>query len=331
MHLEGSLEPGLLLELAARNNIKLPSPEEDAAYTSEATLLERYKNFSCLDDFLHYYFIGMSALIKEEDFEALAWAYYQRAKADGVAHAEVFFDPQVHMERGVAYDTVVSGFTKAGKRAETELGLTNELIVCFLRHMPVKSAEELYQVALPDLKSKKVLGIGLSSSELGNRPEQFKDIYLDAEKYGIRRTAHGGEEGDVTYMSAAVDECHVERIDHGIKLVQDPALMKEYAERKIMLTMCPLSNVRLRCVKSVAETPVRTYLDAGVSFSINSDDPAYFGGYILDNYCAVQDAFNLTHQEWKTVVTNSIEGSWCSAARKEEMKASLEKVMKEFA
>ena len=326
MHLEGSLEPALLFKLANENGIELPS-DTDPAFASVDSLLERYKHFTSLDDFLHYYFIGMSSLKKEADFETLAWEYFVRAKADGVMHAEVFMDPQIHAERGVEYSTVVDGFTTACKRAETELGITTELIVCFMRHLPVSSAETLYQKALPDLRSGRVSGIGLSSAEKGNPPALFKSIYASAGTEGIRRTAHAGEEADVSYMRDALESLSIQRVDHGIKLVDDLDLMAEYVAKNILVTMCPLSNVRLQCVKDVKELPIRAYLDNRVRFSINSDDPAYFGAYILDNYCAVQEAFGLDMEEWTSIITASIHGSWCSEARKEEMFAVFADVL----
>jgi adenosine deaminase len=328
MHLEGSLEPSLLFQLAKENGIHLPS-DEDPAFASVDSLLERYKHFTSLDDFLHYYFIGMSALRKQSDFEALAWQYFVRAKADGVIHAEVFFDPAAHTERGVEYATVVDGFTAACKRAETELGITTELIICFLRHMPVSIAEATYQTALPDLKSGRLSGIGLSSTEKGNPPNLFKSIYASAEAEGIRRTAHAGEEADVSYMRDALESLHIQRADHGIKLVDDLSLMADYVKNRILITMCPLSNLRLQCVKDIKELPIRAYLNNRVRFSINSDDPAYFGGYILDNYCAVQEAFELDVEEWTSIIMASIQGSWCSEARKDEMFAIYADVLEE--
>lgn len=182
-------------------------------------------------------------------------------------HAEVFFDPQAHLERNVSYSTVVNGFTAACKRAQTELGISTELIPCILRHLPFASAWDMYNQALPDFQSGAVAGIGLSSTEKGNRPGQFKDIFADAEAKGIRRTAHAGEEGDVSYMREALEVIHVQRVDHGIKLADDPQLMAEFARLKILITVCPISNVELRCVKSVKELPLRVFLDAGVKFS----------------------------------------------------------------
>jgi adenosine deaminase len=274
---------------------------------------------------------SQSTLIKDTDFETLAWEYFLKAKRDGVMHAEIFFDPQAHVERGVAYSTVVHGLTAACKKAQTELGITVELIPCILRHLPLSSAWEMYKQALPDLQSGTVAGLGLSSTELGNRPGQFKEIYADAEAKGIRRTAHAGEEGDVSYMREALEVIHVQRVDHGIKLADDPELMAEFARKKILITVCPLSNVELRCVKSVKELPLRTFLDNGVQFSINSDDPSYLGGYILANYCAVQEAFNFSVEDWATIVIASIERSWCSENRKDDMLKLLDKYVKAFA
>jgi adenosine deaminase len=321
LHLEGTLEPPLLLKLARDNEINLPSAESDPAFDSVDSLLKRYAAFTSLDDFLHYYFIGMSVLVHARDFEALAMDYFTRAKRDGVVHAEVFFDPQCH--KGVEYTTIVEGFTKACTRAKAELDMTTELIICFMRHLPCTSAEQLYEHALPDLRSDRLAGIGLSSSEKGNPPRLFKSVYLSAEKEGIRRTAHAGEEADVSYMRGALEDLHVQRVDHGIKLAEDPELLAEFARRKILITMCPLSNVLLRCVEDISQLPIRLYLDKGVKFSINSDDPAYFRAYILDNYCAVQEAFSLTEEEWVGIVTASIEGSWCSDSRKSEMLTML--------
>lgn len=246
-------------------------------------------------------------------------------------HAEVFFDPQAHLERNVSYSTVVNGFTAACKRAQAELGISTELIPCILRHLPLSSAWEMYNQALPHLQSGVVAGLGLSSTEKGNRPGQFKDIYADAEAKGIRRTAHAGEEGDVSYMREALEVLNIQRVDHGIKLADDPELMAEFARKRILVTVCPISNVELRCVKNVKELPLRTFLDHGVKFSINSDDPSYFGGYILANYCAVHEAFDLTVEEWAGIVTASIEGSWCSETRKGEMLKILDSHMKAHA
>jgi adenosine deaminase len=279
---------------------------------------------------LHYYYIGMSVLIDSSDFEALAWDYFQHAAADGVMHAEVFFDPQAHLERGVTYKTALAGFGQARERAEKELGVSSELICCFLRHLPVadsKAAFEMEEVQ-NSFANGQIIGIGLDSSETPFPPELFADIYSKAKSLGMRRTAHAGEEGPSAYIKTSLDELRVERIDHGIRLAEDPELLERVAKEGIMLTVCPMSNVLLRCVTKVSELPIRKFLDAGVRFSINSDDPAYFGNnYILDNYCAVQDAFDLSVAEWTLICENGIRGSWCSEARKENMLARLKSVV----
>ena len=272
----------------------------------------------------------MKCLIHEQDFEQLAWEYFLKAKSDGVVHAEVFFDPQAHTGRGIAYETVVNGFTMACQRAEQELELSTKLILCLLRHLPVKDSIATFEQARIDLESGRLAGLGLDSSEKGFPPGPWKEIYGTAKTKGIRRTAHAGEEGPVEYIREALSELDVERIDHGIRLAEDADLMREVADKNILVTTCPLSNVRLRCVRSVEELPIRTFLDNGVMFSINSDDPAYFGGYILDNYCAVQDAFNLTAIEWGRITIAAVRGSWCDKKRKDFLLGLLNEIMERF-
>lgn len=326
MHLEGSLSPAVLFTLAKRNNITLPV--DDPAFASPEALLARYDRFTSLDDFLHYYYIGMSVLIEASDFEDLAMDYFRHANADGLAHAEVFFDPQAHLSRGISYQTVLSGFTAARKRAEADFGITSELICCFLRHLPVTECVATWKDAdvQASFKDGAVTGIGLDSSEKPFPPELFEEIYAGAKELGIRRTAHAGEEGPAAYISTSLDVLKVERIDHGIRLAEDEQLLDKIAKDGTMLTVCPLSNVLLRCVKEVKEVPIRMFLERGIKFSINSDDPAYFGGYVLDNYCAVQEAFDLSIAEWSGICRAGIEGSWCSQARKDELLARLAKV-----
>ena len=330
MHLEGALTPSLLFTVASRNQISLPAPSNDPAFASVASLLERYNRFTSLDDFLHYYFIGMSCLIHAQDFEDVAWQYFQIAKENGVKHAEVFFDPQAHTSRGVKYEIVVEGFAKACERAQRELDISTKLILCFLRHLPVSEAITIWNGAAGDFKSGRLGGIGLDSSEKGFPPGQWKDIYQEARVGGIRRTAHAGEEGPVEYIREALRDCDVQRIDHGIKLADDAALMKEVAERKILVTMCPLSNLKLQCVKSVRELPIRKFLDAGVQFSINSDDPAYFTSYVQDNYCAVQDSFDLDIDEWVRIAMAAVNGSWCDEERKTILLRKVDDALKAY-
>ena len=328
MHLEGALSPSLLFTLAARNSITIPT--SDPAFASSTALLDRYTRFSSLDDFLHYYFIGITCLIKEQDFEQLAWEYFVKAKSDGVVHAEVFFDPQAHTGRGIAYETVVKGFTTACQRAEQELGLSTNLILCLLRHLSVEESAMTYDQAKLDLETGRLAGLGLDSSEKGFPPGAWKEIYGMAKTKGIRRTAHAGEEGPVEYIREALTELNVERIDHGIRLAEDKLLMQEFAHKRILVTMCPLSNVRLRCVKNVEELPIRIFLDNDVMFSINSDDPAYFGGYIMDNFCAVQEKNNLTPADWQRITEAAVEGSWCEKSRKVDLLRLLNETMVRF-
>ena len=329
MHLEGSLEPDLLFELAARNKIDLP--KDDEAFASIDSLLARYRRFTSLDDFLHYYFIGMTTLVTKDDFEALAYAYFKKAHSQNVVHAEVFFDPQAHTTRGVKFETVLDGFKRAQDRAKEDFELTSELIVCLLRHLPPAECHQAYTEALPDLQNGNIRGLGLSSTEMGNPPHLYKQSYDDAKKHGLRLTAHAGEEADVSYMRSALDDLGCTRIDHGIKLIEDPELLKRFAREKVLVTICPISNVELRCVKNISELPIREYLDAKVPFSINSDDPAYFGGYIQENYCGVQEAFNLSVEEWAEIVMNTITLSWCSEERKDEMLKGLSDALAKYA
>ena len=268
----------------------------------------------------------MNCLIHPIDFEELALDYFGKAKADGVVHAELFFDPQAHTSRGIAYDAIIGGFTAACKKAEESFGITTLLIPCFLRHLPVIDAQKTFDEIKGDLVSGKLAGVGLDSSERGYPPGSWKDIYSQAKALNVRRTAHAGEEGPVDYIREAIRELDVERIDHGIRLAEDPELMHEIAEKRVMVTVCPLSNVRLKCVENVSELPIRQFLDKGIRFSLNGDDPAYFGGYILDNYCAVQDAFDLKLDDWKRIAHGAVDGSWCDEARKKEISYRLEEV-----
>jgi adenosine deaminase len=335
LHLEGCLSPTLFFALSAKNNIPLPSPAEDPAYTSLSTLTARYASFTSLNDFLAYYYRALAVVITSEDFEMLGWEYFSTAGRDGVKHAEVFFDPQSHTSRGIALSTVVSGFSRACARAEKELGITSKLIMCFLRHLPVADAQVTMSDAVAagffDGPNRTIEGVGLDSSEVGFPPELFTSVYQEAKERGVRRTAHAGEEGDPSYISGALDALKVERIDHGIRLIESPTLLQRVVDEEILLTVCPLSNVCLQVVEHVGQLPIREFLEKGVKFSLNSDDPAYFGGYILKNYCAVQDAFDLSVEEWRVIAMNSIKGSWCGEERKEELMGMLEKCLVEFA
>ncbi|KFY17091.1 hypothetical protein V491_05112 [Pseudogymnoascus sp. VKM F-3775] len=316
IHLEGALTPSLVFTLASKNHISLP---DLPIYHSPETLAARYEKFDNLDDFLNIHYANMGVLITEDDFHQLAWSYFLAAHADGVYHAEVFFDPQSHTSRGIDIASVIKGYGSACDRAESELGMTTCLIMCFLRHLPVPSAEETLQSAQKFIHDGTIIGVGLDSSEVGFPPELFTEVFRSAEKAGLRRTAHGGEEGDTSYIKGALTALNVERIDHGIRLTEDPKLMKEIAAKGTLLTICPLSNVYLRTTKSIGSLPLREFLDAGVQFSLNSDDPAYFGGGVLNNYCAVQEAFDFGIDEWKTIAVAGIKGSWIDEQRKQDL------------
>jgi len=274
----------------------------------------------------------MSVLKTEGDFETLAMNYFLRAKADGVHHAELFWDPDAHTIRGVSYETAITGLRRGCLRAEKELGISSLLILCVLRHLPVEAAKSTFDIALKagHFNDGTLGGIGMSGSEQTGKPEDWKDIFTEAKNAGIRRTAHAGEEGPPAFIQMSLDELHVERIDHGRTLAEDFELMKKIAEQKTLVTLCPLSNICLRGVKNMSEMPIRKFLDAKVHFSLNSDDPAYFGGYILDNYCAVQEEFNLSLSEWEDIASYAIEGSWCSEQRKQQLRNVVYKHSHEF-
>lgn len=328
IHIEGSLSPELLFSLSAKNSIALPPVSEDPSFASPEALNERYARFSSLDDFLAYYYIAMRVLVTASDFSDLAYAYLTGAVRDGsVRHAEVFFDPQAHLDRGVAIETVVEGLLDGRRRAEAEFAgrgarrLTAMFIPCLLRHLPVEDSAGCFELMRGKgyFASGQLAGLGLCSTELAKPPENWAGIFAAAGEAGIRRTAHAGEEGPAAYVIAALDGLGAIRIDHGVRAAEDEAVMERLARDGVMLSVCPLSNVKLRGVTKVEEVPIRKFLEKGVRFSINSDDPAYFDGYIQENYCAVQDAFGLNLEEWRTIATNAAEGSWCDQDRKSEI------------
>lgn len=337
VHLEGCLTPELVFDLAKRNGVQLPNPAQQPDFQSPETLRQHYEQFQSLDHFLSYYFLSMSVLKHRADFETLAWSYFCHAYDDGVRHAEVFFDPQEHMQRGVAYETILDGFGEGCRRAERELGMSTKLILCFVRHLPLSNAMKLFELALergdfeatPD-RAARIAGIGCSSSEVGPPKDLFKEIYATARDKGIERTAHAGEEGDPSYIRAALDAYHVQRIDHGTRLVDDPMLVERIAQEGILITICPASNIKLRYMDRVDQLPIRKFLNAGIRFSINSDDPAYFGGFILHNYCAVQEAFDLSVEEWIEIARNSVQGSWAGDQRKAELLQMVDQYVSRF-
>ncbi|WP_374283545.1 adenosine deaminase [Novosphingobium sp.] len=300
LHIEGSLEPELLFELAGRNGVEIPFrtvEEVRAAY-----------RFSNLQDFLDIYYQGMAVLRNEQDFFDLTWAYLERAKSDQVRHVEIFFDPQGHTMRGVAFDTVLSGIERALKAGERELGITYRLIMCFLRHLSEEDAFTALDEAMPHLP--RIHGVGLDSSELGHPPAKFARVFARARELGLHVVAHAGEEGPSEYVSEALDLLQVERIDHGNRALEDPALVRRIADAGLTLTVCPLSNLRLCVIADMAHSPVARMLEQGLKATINSDDPAYFGGYVNDNYRAVTAALGLSAAQIVQLAENSFTGSF---------------------
>ena len=302
LHHEGTLEPELAFALAARNRTRLRHPDLDA--------LRRAYAFRDLQSFLDLYYELTAVLQTPEDFAELADAYFARAAAQGVRHAEVFVDPQAHLSRGVPLEVVMDGLGEAFRGAEARHGLSARIIACFLRDRGPEEAEALLPRLLPyrDL----VIGVGLDSAEVGNPPEPFERVYARAADEGLRRVAHAGEEGPPDYVWSVLDRLGVERVDHGIRSLEDPSLVARLREEQIPLTVCPLSNVALRCVPNLSAHPLRRMLEAGLAVTVNSDDPAYFGGYLHDNVTAVTRALGLTAEHRRRLAENSFRASFLS-------------------
>ena len=321
IHIEGSLEPELMFALSRRNGIRLP-------YASVEALRQAYQ-FRHLQDFLDIYYQGMSVLVTEQDFYDLAWAYLQRAREDNVRHVEMFFDPQGHTARGIAFSTVIGGLHRAVVDAARELGVGASLIMCFLRHLDETDAEKTLDRALAF--KDKIVGVGLDSSELGNPPSKFARVFRRARDEGFFLTAHAGEEGPAAYVWEALDVLGVGRIDHGNHSLDDAALVGRLARERIALTVCPLSNLRLRVIDDLGRHPLRQMMDKGLLVTVNSDDPAYFGGYVNENYRAVSRALGLRRDEIAATVRNGIEASLMTTAEKADALAEVERVLAETA
>ncbi|MEL7449992.1 MAG: adenosine deaminase [Pseudomonadota bacterium] len=320
IHIEGSLEPELMFELAARNGIGLE-------YDSVEALRAAY-DFDSLQSFLDIYYAGAAALIHKKDFYEMTMAYLRRAAADNVRHTELFFDPQTHTERGIAFETVIDGISEALADGERELGVSSELIVCFLRHLSEADAEATLDQALEHRD--RLVGVGLDSSERGHPPEKFARVFKRARDAGLLPVAHAGEEGPPEYIHQALDLLEVRRIDHGVRAEEDPALMARLAESGMPLTVCPLSNVRLAVFERLEQHNLKRMLDAGLTVTVNSDDPAYFGGYMNANFHAVADALDLAPADVVTLARNSITASFASADRKQTMLDELSAVADRF-
>ena len=314
LHIEGSLEPELMFELAQRNNVAIPFASVDKVRAAYA--------FSNLQDFLNIYYQGMGVLHREQDFYDLTAAYLARANADAVRHVEIFFDPQGHTERGIAFETVIAGITRALDDAQTAYGISAKLIMCFLRHLSEAEAEATLEEALAFLD--RIDGVGLDSSEVGHPPSKFANVFARARSLGLKIVAHAGEEGPPAYVHEALDLLKVDRVDHGNRSLEDPALVARLASEAMCLTVCPLSNLKLCVVDDIADHPLRTMLDAGLVATVNSDDPSYFGGYVNANYLAVADALDLSKAELVTLAKNSFAGSFLGEQDKAKHIAAID-------
>lgn len=309
IHIEGSLEPELMFEIAERNGVALRYASVEEA--------RRAYSFSDLQSFLDLYYEGMQVLLHEQDFYDLTWAYLQRISSQNVRHTEIFFDPQAHTGRGVSFETAITGIHRALVDAERQLGISSKLIMCFLRHL---SAEEAMETLLASLPFREwLVGVGLDSSELGHPPEDFKAVFDEAREHGLLTVAHAGEEGPPEYIWQALDDLKVSRIDHGVRCVEDPKLVERLREEQIPLTVCPLSNVKLRVFDSIQDHDLKQMLDLGLCVTVNSDDPAYFGGYVDENFHAVQEGLHLSRDDLYRLVRNSFQASFLGAERKQRL------------
>ena len=306
LHIEGTLEPELMFDLAKRNGIKIP-------YSNVNEVKSAY-NFSNLETFLNIYYEGSKVLINEQDFFDLTWSYAVKCREDNIVHTEIFFDPQAHLSRGIKFETVINGINKALLKANKEFGLTYKIIMCFLRHLDEKSAFKVLDQAIEH--KDKIIAVGLDSSEKGNPPSKFKNVFKKAIKEGFLTVAHAGEEGPPEYIWEAINLLEVKRIDHGIQCLKDKKLTKELRNKQIPLTVCPLSNVKLCVFKNLKEHNLKNMLNEGLMVMVNSDDPAYFGGYVNDNLVESQAALNLSKNELKTLIINSFKSSFLSEEKK---------------
>jgi adenosine deaminase len=307
IHIEGSLEPAMMFELAARNDVTLPYPDVES--------ITKAYNFNCLQDFLDLYYQGMSVLQTKQDFFDLTWAYLLRCHQQNVVHCEIFFDPQGHTERDVGFEVFMGGICKALDKAESELGISSKLIMCFLRHLDEQSALDTLDAANPYLD--RIAAVGLDSSERGHPPRLFQNVFARAAGLGLKRVAHAGEEGPPDYVYEALDLLQVDRIDHGNRSLEDEELVKRLVAAKMPLTVCPQSNLRLAVVGDMSDHPIREMLALGLNACVNSDDPAYFGGYMNENYNALIDATGLTHDEIFQLTINGFESSFLSPSEKQ--------------
>ena len=306
LHIEGTLEPELAFRLAKKHGVALP-------YGSVEELRDAY-SFSSLQSFLNIYYAGANVLRDAEDFHALTAAYLRKAHEQGVVHVEIFFDPQTHTERGIAFETVLEGITGALREGQEQLGITHHLILCFLRHLSAEDAMRTLEAALPYKAA--FVAVGLDSSEKGHPPSKFTAVFDRARREGLLTVAHAGEEGPPEYIHEALDLLKVRRIDHGVRSEESPELLKRLARERVPLTVCPLSNVKLRVFDRIENHNLKRLLEHGLCVTVNSDDPAYFGGYLLENFLALERGLGLTRAELTTLARNSFEASFLSASQK---------------
>lgn len=314
VHIEGTFEPELMFAIAQRNQIQLP-------YASVEELKEAY-NFHNLQSFLDLYYAGANVLIHAQDFYDLTWAYFEKCKQDNVVHTEIFFDPQTHTDRGISFEVMFNGIYKACEDAREKLGISSYLIMCFLRHLSEESAFVTLEQAIPF--KDKIIGVGLDSSEVGHPPSKFERVFAKAREQGYLIVAHAGEEGPPEYVWEALDLLKVNRIDHGVRSEEDSELMQRLIHEKMPLTVCPLSNLKLCVVDDMREHNIQRLLKQGVKVTVNSDDPAYFGGYMNDNFYAITDALNLSVDEIKQLAIHSFEASFLPDAQKTQWIAKID-------
>ncbi|MEI1689561.1 adenosine deaminase [Acinetobacter baumannii] len=316
VHIEGTFEPELMFAIAQRNQIQIP-------YKSVEEVKQAY-NFHNLQSFLDIYYAGANVLVHEQDFYDLAWAYFEKCAEDRVVHTEMFFDPQTHTDRGIAFATVINGLKRACADAKAKFGISSQLIMCFLRHLSEEAAFETLEQALPFKED--IIAVGLDSSEVGHPPAKFERVFAKAREEGFLIVAHAGEEGPPEYVWEALDLLKVNRIDHGVRSEEDEQLMARLINEKMPLTVCPLSNLKLCVVKDMKDHNIRRLLQKGVHVTVNSDDPSYFGGYMNDNFFAIQQALDLSNDELKQLVINSFEASFISDEEKQKWISEIQKI-----
>ncbi|MDV5170306.1 adenosine deaminase [Photobacterium rosenbergii] len=320
LHIEGTLEPELMFELAQRNKVNIP-------FSSPQAVRDAYQ-FHNLQSFLDIYYQGANVLITEQDFFDLTWAYLLRCREDNVIHTEIFFDPQTHTERGIAFETVINGITRALDQAQSQLDISSQLIMCFLRHLDEEAAFETLEQAMPF--KDKIIAVGLDSSELGHPPEKFARVFQSAREAGFLTVAHAGEEGPAQNILDAIYMLGISRIDHGVRCVENTELVRQLAESQMPLTVCPLSNIKLKVFDNMEQHNIVDLLETGLCVTINSDDPAYFGGYMTDNFVAVVDAHPISHQQIAQFSLNAIEASFIENTQKVTLSQKVRKYLANF-